>query len=106
MGVAYFFSGANGSIIRALSDPDSTLDARFGFAVANAGDVDGDGVSDALIGAPGKGQAFVFSGKTGLLLFTMKSPARRKLTPLATPLPEGKTSTATGSLTLSLAPRC
>ena len=79
VGVAYFFSGADGSLIRSLSDPDSTVDARFGFAVANAGDVDGDGVSDALIGAPGKAQVFVFSGKTGLLLFTIKSPVREKL---------------------------
>ena len=78
VGVAYFFSGADGSLIRTLSDPDSTVDARFGFAVANAGDVDGDGVSDALIGAPGKAQVFVFSGKTGLLLFTIKSPAKEK----------------------------
>jgi len=78
VGVAYFYSGADGSLIRTLSDPDSTVDARFGFALANAGDVDGDGVPDALIGAPGKGQAFVFSGKTGLLRFTIKSPVREK----------------------------
>ena len=78
VGVAYFFSGADGSLIRSLSDPDSTPDARFGFAVAKAGDVDGDGVPDSLLGAPGKGQVFVFSGKTGLLLFTIKSPAREK----------------------------
>ena len=98
VGVAYFFSGADGSLIRTLSDPDSTPDARFGFAIANAGDVDGDGVPDALLGAPGKAQVFVFSGKTGLLLFTIKSPCGRKIIPLATPLPEGKTSMATGSL--------
>ena len=61
-----------------MSDPDSTVDARFGFAIANAGDVDGDGVSDALIGAPGKAQVFVFSGKTGFLLFTIASPVQEK----------------------------
>ena len=78
VGVAYFYSGADGSLIRTLSDPDSTVDARFGYAIANAGDVDGDGVSDALIGAPGKAQVFVFSGKTGFLLFTIASPFQEK----------------------------
>ena len=67
VGVAYIYSGANGSLIRTLNDPAADVDARFGFAVANAGDVDGDGVSDALIGAPGHSAAFVFSGRTGSL---------------------------------------
>ena len=96
VGVAYFFSGADGSLIRSLSDPDSTLDARFGFAVANAGDVDGDGVSDSLIGAPGKAQVFVFSGKTGLLLFTIKSPAREKLNSFGYAVAGGKDFDADG----------
>ncbi|MEO7951973.1 MAG: integrin alpha [Chthoniobacterales bacterium] len=90
VGVAYFYSGADGSIIRTVSDPDSTLDARFGFAVANAGDVDGDGVSDAIIGAPGKAQAFVFSGKTGSLLFTIASPVREKTNSFGTAVAGGK----------------
>jgi hypothetical protein len=90
VGVAYFFSGADGSLIRSLSDPDSTPDARFGFAVANAGDVDGDGVSDALFGAPGKAQAFVFSGKTGLLLFTIKSPVRETTNSFGSAVAGGK----------------
>ena len=96
VGVAYFFSGADGSLIRALSDPDSTPDARFGFAVANAGDVDGDGVSDSLLGAPGKAQVFVFSGKTGLLLFTIKSPAREKIKSFGYAVAGGKDFDADG----------
>ena len=78
VGVAYVYSGANGSLIRTLNHPDQTVNARFGSAVANAGDVNGDGVSDALIGAPGSGEAFVFSGKTGTLIFTIPSPAAEK----------------------------
>ena len=78
VGVAYLYSGANGSLIRTLNHPNQTVNARFGFAVANAGDVDGDGVSDALIGAPGSGEAFVFSGKTGTLIFTIPSPTAEK----------------------------
>jgi hypothetical protein len=78
VGVVYLYSGANGSLIRTLNHPNQTVDARFGFAVANAGDVNGDGVSDALIGAPGAGEAFVFSGKTGTLIFTIPSPTAEK----------------------------
>jgi hypothetical protein len=56
---------------------------RFGRAVANAGDVDGDGVDDVLVGsaetrlvsaAPGVGYARVFSGATGLLLHHLQGP--------------------------------
>src|SRR4029453_13605070 len=65
-------------------------DARFGFAVANAGDVDGDGVSDALIGAPGKAQAFVFSGKTGLLRFTIRSTVAEKIKSFGSAVAGGK----------------
>ncbi len=79
VGLAYIYSGANGSVIRTLNDPANEVDARFGFAVANAGDVDGDGVSDALIGAPGHAEAFVFSGRTGALIFTIPSPVVEKL---------------------------
>ena len=79
VGVAYIYSGANGSLIRTLNDPAGDVNARFGFAVANAGDIDGDGVSDALIGAPGHSEAFVFSGRTGSRIFTIPSPVVEKL---------------------------
>ena len=77
VGLAYIFSGKTGRVIRTLNHPDAggaEAGAAFGTAMANAGDIDGDGVTDALIGAPGEGQAFVFSGKTGSLIFTIASP--------------------------------
>jgi hypothetical protein len=75
VGAVYIFSGANGSLIRQLNSPNQTLSGRFGSALANAGDVNHDGVSDLIVGAPGESKAYVFSGATGALLFTMATPA-------------------------------
>ena len=75
VGTVYIFSGANGSLIRQLNAPDQILSARFGSAVANAGDVNHDGVNDLIVGAPGASKAYVFNGATGARIFTMTSPA-------------------------------
>src|SRR5438105_418775 len=75
VGTVYMFSGANGSLIRQLNPPTQILSERFGSALANAGDVNHDGVNDVIIGAPGASKAFVFSGANGALLFTIASPA-------------------------------
>ncbi len=75
VGLVYVFSGADGSIIRTINHPTQEVHARFGSAVDNAGDIDHDGVADILIGAPGQSEAFVFSGKTGVLIFKFTSPA-------------------------------
>lgn len=75
VGAVYIFSGANASLIRELDSPSQALSGRFGSAVANAGDVNHDGVNDLIIGAPGESHAYVFSGATGALLFTIASPA-------------------------------
>lgn len=82
VGTAYIFSGRDGSLIRSLNPPSqggSEANGRFGEAVANAGDVGHDGVSDILIGTPGGSRAFVFSGATGTLIFTITSPAPERL---------------------------
>ncbi|MGH8094397.1 MAG: FG-GAP-like repeat-containing protein [Chthoniobacterales bacterium] len=77
VGIAYVFSGKTGQVIRTLNDPPrggAEAGAAFGSAIANAGDVDGDGVCDIAIGAPGEGRVHVFSGKTGNLLYSIISP--------------------------------
>jgi hypothetical protein len=73
-GRAYVFSGANFQLIRTLSGqspPDNITHDRFGFSVASIGDLNSDGISDIVVGAPsvsGTGNAgYVrfFSGSNG-----------------------------------------
>jgi hypothetical protein len=73
-GSVFVFSGGTGSLIYRF-DGRGVFD-EFGASVSSA-DVDGDGIPDIVIGAPGAspggrvgaGIAYVFSGATGQLLF-------------------------------------
>jgi hypothetical protein len=75
-GVATIYSGRDGRILQSFHSMRS--DELFGNHISAAGDVDGDGHADLIIGAPGKdgestnaGHAYVYSGKDGKLLFTL-----------------------------------
>jgi hypothetical protein len=68
-GRAYVYSGATGRTIARLHG--HRAGEEFGAAVAGVGDVNGDGVPDLLVGAPGSGiegspagRAYVISGRT------------------------------------------
>jgi uncharacterized repeat protein (TIGR01451 family) len=81
LGVAFVFSGATGSFLYGLAPPLFENNIEFGTDLADIGDIDGDGITDLLIGAPGdffysdwEGEAYLFSGKDGTLLYTVEHP--------------------------------
>ena len=77
VGLVYIFSGKTGALLRTLNDPPrggAEAGAGFGSALANAGDVNGNGATDVFIGAPGEGRTYLFDGKSGALLLSILSP--------------------------------
>jgi FG-GAP-like repeat/Tetratricopeptide repeat len=66
-GYAYVLSGKDGHVLRKIGTGNAA--ESFGRTASTAGDLDGDGHADVLVGAPGMnggaGKAFVYSGKTG-----------------------------------------
>jgi hypothetical protein len=73
-GHAQVLGSVSGAVL--LDLPGKSIGDRFGAAVASAGDLDGDGVDDWIVGAPGDstaasgaGAARVYSGATQALLF-------------------------------------
>ena len=73
-GQAFVFSGTTGQRLYTLNTPTPQEGAYFGDSVAGVGDVNSDGVPDLLVGAPGQGQAFVFSGADRSLIHTLNDP--------------------------------
>ncbi len=104
-GKAWVFSGGkNGKLLYEVNNPNPQSDGRFGSRIGRAGDVNGDGVPESIMGAsnndvgpagPGcgnvpattpatpvpdgcrknQGQAFIFNGKDGTLVRTLNVPA-------------------------------
>ena len=75
-GVAFIYSGRDGHVLQSFKSANA--DEAFGNHISAAGDVNGDGYADVIVGAPGKegeskvaGHAYVYSGKDGALLLTL-----------------------------------
>src|SRR5262245_55625803 len=81
IGQVHIYSGATGALIRLFTG--SVSNDYFGSAVSGAGDLDGDGSSDVVVGvihaSPGgltaAGQAIAYSGATGAVLWTRNGTA-------------------------------
>ncbi len=81
-GAILVFSGDTGSLLRTITDPSGSGGDHLGAALASTGDLDGDGLGDLLAGSPGRdtaagvdaGEALVFSGGTGAVIFRLADP--------------------------------
>lgn len=77
---AYVYSGRDGTVVFTLAP--AAPGERFGQAAASAGDRDGDGHPDLIVGAPGAsgrgsgaGRAYLFSGRDGRRLGVLDGEA-------------------------------
>ncbi len=79
-GKVWVFSGRTGALLYSVIPPPAgqLANAQFGSRLGNAGDINGDGVSDLIAGATGvvtgQGRAYILDGRTGNLLRTLSPP--------------------------------
>jgi len=69
-GRIYVYSSGTGAL---LWTADGHPGDQLGLGVEAAGDVDADGVPDVIGGAPGADRAFVYSGRDGRVILTLKA---------------------------------
>ncbi len=85
-GRVYAVSGKTKKVVYTIDSPSPQADAVFGFVISVVGDVNGDGTNDIAIGTNSQtvnvngvnevnqGEAWVFSGHDGHLLYALNDP--------------------------------
>jgi hypothetical protein len=81
-GRAYLFSGLDGAFLRVLDSAQPISYGLFGLHVGGLHDIDGDEFGDAVVTADQEtvgsytyaGRVYVFSGRTGAVLYTVNAP--------------------------------
>lgn len=80
-GAVRLYSGATGQLLWKVGGDEAQ--ALFGYSVAPAGDVDGDGIGDVAAGAPlrsaGRGRVRILSGATGQTLLDVDGDPSSRL---------------------------
>jgi hypothetical protein len=73
-GRVYVYSTLTGKLLWSV---DGKANDQLGIGIEAAGDVNADGAPDVVASAPGRGEAYVYSGRDGAVLLTLKgaSPA-------------------------------
>lgn len=76
-GVVEVYSGFDGALLHHI--PGTSHQAHFGYSVDGAGDLDGDGKDDFVVGAPWAadrlGKVLIFSGANGNVLYQWRGTA-------------------------------
>ncbi len=74
-GVVHVYSSASGGLIRAIPSPYSAGGGSWARELAGVEDLNGDGLGELLVGAPGNNRAPVFSCVDGVLIKTLMPPS-------------------------------
>src|SRR5688572_27393418 len=76
VGLVHVYSGRTGELIYSLVSPGPNQRGGFGWYIAGLKDIDGDQRGDIIVGVNEGigGLAYVFSGSTGQLVHTLRSP--------------------------------